>query len=79
MAGVNQVFSLADDVARYVKACGKRSILECKPLRCKIKPKELGVIFPDGQINFQNEESALKYIKARKALWKGLIKMYQEI
>ena len=65
MAGVNQVFSLADDVARYVKACGKRSILECKPLQGKINPKGLGVIFPDGQINFQNEESALKYIKTR--------------
>ena len=31
MAGVNQVFSLADDVARYLRACGKRSILEIKP------------------------------------------------
>ena len=65
MAGVNQVFSLADDVARYVKACGKRSILECKPLQGKINPKGLGVVFLDGKINFQNEESALKYIKAR--------------
>lgn len=27
MAGVNQIFSLADDVAKYVKSCGKRSIL----------------------------------------------------
>ena len=36
MAGVNQVFSLADDVARYLRACGKRSILECKPLQGKI-------------------------------------------
>lgn len=55
----------SDDVARYVKACGKKSIFECKPLQGKINPEELGVIFPDGQINFQNEESALKYIKAR--------------
>ena len=65
MAGVNQVFSLADDVARYVKACGKRSILECKPLQEKINPKGLGVVFLDGKINFQNEESALKYINVR--------------
>jgi len=41
MAGVNQVFNLADDVARYVKACGKRSLLECKLLQGKINPKEL--------------------------------------
>jgi len=62
---VRAVTTAGDDVARYVKACGKRSILETKPLRCKIKPKELGVIFPDGQINFQNEECALKYIQTR--------------
>ena len=37
MAGVSQVFSLADDVARYVKACGKRSILECKPINFNSK------------------------------------------
>ncbi len=36
MAGVNQVFSLADDVTRYVKACGKRSLLETKPLQGKV-------------------------------------------
>ncbi len=41
MAGVSQVFSLADDVARYVKACGKRSVLECKPLQEKIDIKGL--------------------------------------
>ena len=32
MAGVNQIFSLADDVARYVKACGKTSVLQTKPI-----------------------------------------------
>ena len=41
MAGVNQVFNFvgkyADDVARYVKACGKRSILECKPINFNSK------------------------------------------
>ena len=41
MAGVNQIFSLADDVARYVKACGKRSFLECKPLQGKINIEKL--------------------------------------
>lgn len=33
---VNKGISLAEDVARYVKACGKRSILETKPLQAKI-------------------------------------------
>ena len=32
MAGVNQVISLADDVARYLKACGKSSVLQTKPV-----------------------------------------------
>ena len=36
MAGINQVFSLADDLARYVKACGKSSVLQTKPLQGKI-------------------------------------------
>ena len=31
----------ADDVARYAKACGKRSILETKPILAKINPNEL--------------------------------------
>lgn len=65
MAGVNQVFSLADDIARYVKACGKRSILETKPLQGKINPKELGYIHPDGCIVFQTDKAAYKYAKNR--------------
>lgn len=36
MAGLNQVFSLSDDIARYVKACGKNSVLGTKLLRSKI-------------------------------------------
>lgn len=32
MAGLNQMFSLADDVARYLRACGKSSILQTKPV-----------------------------------------------
>ena len=63
MAGVNQVFSLADDVARYLKACGKRSILETKPLQAKINPKELGYFFPDGSITFQTEKAAQIYAR----------------
>ena len=33
----------SDDIARYVKACGKKSILECKPLQEKIDIKELNL------------------------------------
>ena len=65
MAGVSQVFSLADDVARYVKACGKRSILECKPLQRKINPKDLGVIHSDGTINFTTQEATIKYMRTK--------------
>ena len=61
MAGVNQVFSLADVVARYVKACGKRSILQTKPLQGKINPKELGARLSDGSISFANQETAIEY------------------
>ena len=37
MAVVNQVFNLADDIVRYAKACGKKSILQTK----SIKPTKL--------------------------------------
>ena len=53
----------SDDVARYAKACGKRSILETKPLQVKINPKDLGVCFPDGTINFSTQKSAIKYMQ----------------
>ena len=68
-------------VARYVKACGKRSVLECKPWRGKIYPEELGVVFSDGQINFQKEESALKYIYARllEALNRPISEQFERI
>ena len=41
MAGLNQVLSFSDDLARYLKACGKRSILETKPLQGNINIKGL--------------------------------------
>lgn len=45
MAGISQIvtkgISLADDAARYAKACGKRSILECKFVQNKIDKKSL--------------------------------------
>ena len=37
MAGLNSVLSLADDVARYLKACGKSSVLQTKT----VNPKQL--------------------------------------
>ena len=32
MAGLNSVLSLSDDLARYLKACGKSSVLQTKPV-----------------------------------------------
>ena len=32
MARVNQIFSLVDEVARYVNACGKSNVLQTKPI-----------------------------------------------
>lgn len=32
MAGLKQVLSLSDDLARYLKACGKTSVLQTKPV-----------------------------------------------
>ena len=32
MAGLNSVLSLSDDVARYLKACGKSGVLQTKPV-----------------------------------------------
>ena len=48
MAGVNQIFSLADDVARYVKACGRSCVLQTKPINpnqlkgLHLSPKVIG-------------------------------------
>ena len=55
----------ADEVAKYAKTCGKRSILETKPLQVKINPAELGWIRPDGVINFQTISAAENYAKNR--------------
>ena len=57
--------SSCEDITKYIKATGKSSLLETKAIQGKINPEELGVVFPDGMINFQNEESALKYIKTK--------------
>ena len=40
MASFNQIGNIADDLTRYVRACGKRSILETKPFGA-IKPDDL--------------------------------------
>lgn len=36
MTGKNRIFSLTDNTTRYLKACGKRSILETKPLKYNV-------------------------------------------
>ena len=40
MAGFNRVGNIADDLAKYVRLCGKRSVLETKPLGA-INPNDL--------------------------------------
>ena len=66
MTSINQIVNkgiyLLDDATRYIKTCGKRSMLE-KPLQVKINPKEFGYICPNGDIQFQSTEIASKYAK----------------
>ena len=52
-------------IKNYLSNTSKGWILRAKPIQYKINPKELGVIFADKKINFQNEESAFKYITSR--------------
>lgn len=48
MAGVNQIFNLADDVAKYVKSCGRSCVLQTKPINpnqlkgLHLSPKVIG-------------------------------------
>lgn len=48
MAGLNQVLSLSDDLVRYLKACGKTSVLQTKPVNptqlkgLKLAPDAIG-------------------------------------
>ncbi len=67
--GYEKIVTLAERCAKYAQACGKRSILETKPVG-KINFSELGICLSDGSIRFQNEESAVKYIfnRLHKAL-----------
>ena len=52
-------------IKNYLNINRKSYILKSKPLQYKISPKELGVIFADQKIKFQNEETISKYITAR--------------
>lgn len=67
MVKINQVLNrnsnLANRVARYVKECGKKSILETKPFKGQINSNKLGYILPDKSINFSNPEVAFEYGK----------------
>ena len=40
MTGLNQVLSVSDDLVRYLKACGKTSVLQTKP----VNPTQLKVL-----------------------------------
>ena len=69
MAQINQVLNnnlnSMNNIARYVKTCGKKSLLETKPFRGKIESSKLGYILSDGTINFSNVEAAFEYGKNR--------------
>ena len=58
MAGINQVFSLADDFVRSAKACSKKSILQTK----SIKPTKLESIISIGAVEFPDPRKAPAYI-----------------
>ena len=48
MTGLNQVLSVSDDLVRYLKACGKTSVLQTKPVNptqlkgLKLAPDAIG-------------------------------------
>ena len=67
MAGVNQVFSLADDVARYVKACGKRSLLETSPLKGKLNLNglQLAQDLPQDSIKISEKAQFIKKLSKK--------------
>ena len=58
----NKLVALTKRRTKYAQACGKRSILDTKPIS-KINPSKLGICFPNGSIRFQTEKSALNYSK----------------
>ena len=51
--GYDKLVTLAERCAKYAQACGKRSILETKPIG-KVDVSELGVCLSDGTVHFQN-------------------------
>ncbi len=59
--GYDKLVTIAERCAKYAQACGKRSILETKPVG-KVDVSKLGVCLSDGSVHFQNEESAVEYI-----------------
>ena len=67
MVQINQVFNnnlnTMNNIARYVKTCGKKSLLETKPFRGDIESSKLGYILSDGTINFSSVRAAFEYGK----------------
>ena len=67
MAGVNQVFSLADDVARYLKTCGESSVLQTKPLKGKINIEGLRLAqdLPQDSIKISEKAQFIKKLSKK--------------
>ena len=74
--GYEKIVTLAERCAKYAQACGKRSILETKPVG-KVEVSKLGVCLSDGSVHFQKEESAIGYIfnRLQKAAKEGFEKV----
>ena len=61
---LEKVGIVASKSAKYLRACGKRSILETQA-PVKVDPTKLGVYLSDNSIHFQSEDAAISYIKSR--------------
>ena len=63
MTGVSQVFSLADDIAKYVKICGKKSILETKPINSnQLKGLKFATKLDSDIVEFSRVKSKIKHL-----------------
>jgi len=65
--GYEKLISLAERCAKYAQACGKRSILETKPVG-QVDVSKLGVCLSDGSVHFPN--NIIRYKTAEEAVLK---------
>ena len=64
MVNVAKIGTATREIGIWLKASGKTSVIETIPIiPRKVNPKQLGYICPNGNINFQSHESAMRYGK----------------